>query len=154
MYQHIMVPLDGSKLAECVLPHVESIAGGCNVVKVTLVRAVEPLHLRGGLESRFTPQEREHIDNDSMKVARGYLEQIAQRLQEKGITAQSEVLHGKVADSLLDYAHHNDVDLIIMATHGHSGVSRWMLGSVADRLLRSVAIPVMTVRAHGKIPPM
>ena len=53
MYQHIMVPLDGSELAECVLPHVEAIAGGCSVNQVTLVRVVEPLHLYGGIDSGF-----------------------------------------------------------------------------------------------------
>lgn len=55
MYQHIMVPLDGSELAECVLPHVEAIAQGRDKCKVTLVRVVLPFHLYGGVESRFSP---------------------------------------------------------------------------------------------------
>ena len=53
MYQHIMVPLDGSELAECVLPHLDSIAEGCYVKQISLVYVVEPLHIRGGLDSRL-----------------------------------------------------------------------------------------------------
>ena len=58
MYQHILVPLDGSELAECVLPHVKAISLGCAVVKVTLIRGVAQLHIRGGLESHISPEER------------------------------------------------------------------------------------------------
>lgn len=147
MYRHIMVPLDGSKLAECVLPHVEAIASGCDVGKVTLVRVVEPLHLHGGIESGFSPEERQRLENDSIDVARKYLDQLVQRLKDIGITAQSEVLHGHVIDELTDYADKNGVDLIIIATHGRSGVSRWVWGSIADRILRSAGVPVLMVRA-------
>ncbi|MFC1871529.1 universal stress protein [Chloroflexota bacterium] len=149
MYQNIMVPLDGSELAEFVLPHVAAIAGGCHVAKVSLIRAVAPIQLYGGLESRFNPEEREHIDKDSMNVARDYIEQVGRQLKEKGLYVEFEVLYGNVIDTLVDYANNHDVDLIVMTTHGRSGVSRWFLGSVADRLLRSAAVPVMTVRPPG-----
>jgi len=152
MYQHIMVPLDGSKLAECVLPHLEVIASGCNVKKVTLVRVVEPLHLYGGLESRFNPEEREQLEAITMDDARSYLDQIAKQLKYNGVKVQSEVLYGKVADKLTDYANKSKVDLIIISTHGRSGISRWVWGSVADRILRSTCVPVFIVRAPGSVP--
>lgn len=149
MYQHIMVPLDGSELAECVLPHVEALATGCNVSRVTLVRVVTPLHLYGGAEFGLAPEERQRVEADSMGVARAYLERMVKRLADMGVSAQSEVLFGNIIDSLVDYADKNEVDLIIIATHGRSGVSRWVWGSVADRTLRSASVPVLMVRAPG-----
>ena len=150
MYQHIMVPLDGSELAECVLSHVETIATGCAVTKVTLVRVVSPLHLHGGVESRFSPEERKHLEEDSINVAREYLDKLVKKLKEKGIAAESEVLYGgHVVDELVNYADKNEVDLIVIATHGRSGVSRWVWGSVTDRILRTAPMPVLIVRAPG-----
>ena len=152
MYQHIMVPLDGSELAECVLPHVEAIAGGCSVSRVTLVRVVAPLRLYGGVESRFSPEERQRLEADTIDIARNYLDQLVERLKDNGIVAESEVLRGDAVDKLVDYAASSEVDLIIIATHGRSGVSRWVWGSVADRILRSARVPVLMVRAPGCVP--
>ena len=149
MYQHIMVPLDGSELAECVLPHVETIVKGSNAKKVTLIRVVEPLHLYGGVESGFSLEERERLEEDSINIARGYLDQVAKRLGQKGVTAEPAVLHGKVADELAEYVNKNGVDLVILSTHGRSGISRLVWGSVADRIIRSVGAPVLIVRAPG-----
>ena len=152
MYQHVMVPLDGSELAECVLPHARAIALGCAVAKVTLVRVVEPLHIRGGLETRISPEEKERLEKRSMDLARDYLERVVKSLKETGIAAQSEVLYGHIVDKLIDYADMNEVDLIIISTHGRSGVSRWVWGSVTDRILRAACVPVTMIRAPGCIP--
>ena len=144
-----MVPLDGSELAECVLSHVEAVAVGCKVDKVTLVRVVVPLHLYGGAESGFSHEERQRVETDSMGIARNYLDQMVKRLTDIGLPAQSEVLYGNIIDSLANYADRNEVDLIIMSTHGRSGVSRWVWGNTADRMLRSSTAPVLMVRALG-----
>ncbi len=149
MYQHVMVPLDGSELAECVLPHVEAIATGCNVAKVTLVRVVPPLRLHGGVESTLSPEERKRLEDDSKEIARGYLEEKAQELRDKGVAAETAVLFGEVVHELIDFASAQEADLIITATHGRSGVSRWFLGSIADRTLRASPVPVLMVRAPG-----
>ncbi len=152
MYQRIMVPLDGSELAECVLPHVEAIAKGCNPVEVLLIRAVEPLHLLRGGESGIIPEERKRLEADSMDVARNYLQRIMDQLKNNGLMVKSEVLFGKATEKLVDYAKGNDIGLIIIASHGRSGVSRWVWGSVADRILRGACVPVMIVRAPGCYP--
>jgi nucleotide-binding universal stress UspA family protein len=152
MYQHIMVPLDGSELAECVFPHLEVVARGCNVEKVTLVRVVEPLHLRGGVETHIPPEERQRLDAAAIKVAKSYLDQIVERLKQGGLDVESGVLYGRVVDELADYADKNEVDLIIISTHGHSGISRWVWGNTADRILRAVCAPVFMVRAPGCVP--
>ncbi len=151
MYQHVMAPLDGSELAECVLPHVEAIAAGCSVTAVTLAMVVPPLHMYGGAETRISPEERKHLEEDSVEVATAYLEEKAQLLREKGIPVEVKVLLGNVLDQLVEYINQNNVDLIIIATHGRSGVSRLFLGSVADRLLRQAPVPVLMVRAPGSV---
>ena len=149
MYSSIMVPLDGSELAECVIPHVQAVASGGNVSNVTFVHVIEPLHLYGGLESRFSPEEKKRLEEDSVSIAREYLGKLTKQLEDKGIAVKSEVLYGKVIDQLADYADANRVDLIIIATHGRSGISQLAFGSVADRIIRSTKVPVLLVRAPG-----
>jgi len=145
-----MVPLDGSQLAECVLPHVEAIAQGCRAGKVTLVRVVTPLHLYGGVESRLSPEERHRLESHSLDMARDYLERLAGGLKGRGVTAEAAVLFGAdVAEELVNYAERTQVDLVIIATHGRSGVTRWVWGSMADRILRAMSTPVLMVRAPG-----
>ncbi len=152
MYKKIMVPLDGSDLAECVLPHVEAVAMGCEVKNVIFVRAVEPLHLPSASEWLPSPEERQRIESGHRSDAQDYLTELVGRLKYDGADLQSEVIMGKAAESLADYAEKNGVDLIVIATHGRSGVSRWMWGSVADRILRSACVPVLMVRAPGCVP--
>ena len=152
MYQHILVPLDGSELAECVIPHVKAISVGCAVVRVTLIRGVGPLHIRGGLETHISAEERERIERLATESAREYLEKVAAQLKSEGIPADVEIVHGDVVNTLIEYANKNGVDLIILATHGRGGISRWVWGSVTDRILRSSCTPVTMIRAPGCIP--
>ncbi|MFC2059293.1 universal stress protein [Chloroflexota bacterium] len=159
MYQKILVPLDGSALAECVLPHVEFVAKGCNAPNVVFMRVVEPAPLLLGnftdyVES-FTDAEAEQtqkrMDSARRATAQEYLNELLTRTSYDGAKLESEVISGKAADSIAEYAEKNDIDLIIVATHGRSGMSRWVLGSVADRVLRSSCVPVLMVRAPGCI---
>jgi nucleotide-binding universal stress UspA family protein len=154
MYKKIMVPLDGSELAECVFPHLETIVKGCQSPQVILVRTVEPLAVPYGKEvAHFTSLEEVKAFETHQKAdAEKYLKEVIARLKKKGINARAEVVYGKAGESLGDYATQNKVDLVIMATHGRSGVSRWVWGSVADRLLRSLCVPVLMVRAPGCAP--
>ncbi|MBI2861037.1 MAG: universal stress protein [Chloroflexi bacterium] len=152
MYNHIMVPLDGSELAECVLPHVDSVAGGCALGKVTLIRVVSPFHLYGSIEHRISPEERHRLDERGLAVAREYLEEKARSLQRVSVPVECVVRLGEVVHELTNFAGTQGVDLIIISTHGRSGVSRWVWGSVADRILRSACVPVLMVRAPGCFP--
>ena len=157
MYKKILVPLDGSELAECVLPHVESIAKGCGVKTVTFVRVAEPIHMPfiGGddEETTFNTEDWKRLESESKAAAEKYLNQLMNRVKYDGIDFQAEVLGGgRAADIIADYATKGEVDLIIIATHGRSGISRWILGSVADRVLRSACVPVLMVRAPGCVP--
>jgi nucleotide-binding universal stress UspA family protein len=150
MYQKILVPLDGSELAECVLPHVESIAKGGGVQNVVFLRVVEPFHMHGGFyDPAFSTEDIKRIDSEDIADAENYLKKLVNQTRYGGVNVQSKVITGKTADAIVEYATKNKVDLIIMATHGRSGVSRWVWGSVADRVLRSACVPVLMVRAPG-----
>ena len=154
MYKKIMVPLDGSKLAECVFPHLETIVKGCKSAEVIIVQAVEPLSVPYGREvAKFTSLEQlKAFETHQKTEAEKYLKETLARLRKTGVNAKADVIYGKASEALSDYATKNNIDLVIIATHGRSGVSRWVWGSVADRLVHSVSVPVLMVRAPGFAP--
>jgi nucleotide-binding universal stress UspA family protein len=81
--------------------------------------------------------------------AKDYPNQIVNRLKHEGTALHSKVLVGRVTESHIDYAEKNDIDLILIATHGRSGVTRWVRGSVADKFLHFANVPVLMARAPG-----
>ena len=160
MYQKIMVPLDGSKLAECVLPHVEEIAKGCGTEEIILVSVTERIVAYAPVTELSQPAgplpPPEPLANKvpvtlgkKQGQAERYLNRIAKRLQQKGIKVRTEVLLGNPAEEITSFGEHNSVELILMASHGRSGISRWTHGSVADRVFRASCVPVLMVRAPG-----
>ena len=153
MYQRILVPLDGSELAECVLPHVEAVAKGCGVREVIFIRVVEPFERTGGFsEVTYSEEDIKRINAEKKDAAGSYLSRIVDQVKYDSVNLKSEALTGKAAECIAEYATKNEVDLIVIATHGRSGISRWVWGSVADRLLRSACVPVLMVRAPGCVP--
>ncbi len=160
MYQKILVPLDGSELAECVFPHVESIVKGCQVPEVVFIRVVEPVSLPQGTitdggtiyTEADAAKARESSDAMNKADAENYLSDIASRFQYGNARNQTVVLTGKAAETIADYAEKNDIDLIIIATHGRSGISRWVWGGSADKILRSACVPLLMIRAPGCVP--
>jgi nucleotide-binding universal stress UspA family protein len=151
MYQHIMVPLDGSELAECVLSHVEMLAKGYNIPKITLIRVVTPLKLYsgldyGGFEASLSGNQIQQLEDENIKIATEYLAKQVSRLTAQGINTEAKVVFGLVSVELTEFAEKNKVDLIIIATHGRSGITRWVWGSVADKILKTSKVPVLMVR--------
>ena len=151
MYKRILVPLDGSELAECVFPHMEAIAGGCSVPEVVFLRVVEPFTMPTGGEAVISAEMASQLEEQANDEAKTYLERVKGRLK-IGSAIKTAMLHGRAAETIADYAAKNEIDLIIIATHGRSGVSRWLLGSVADRVVRSTCVPVLMVLAPGCVP--
>ena len=150
MYQKVVVPLDGSQLSECSLGHLEAIAMGCNIPEVVLLRVVEP----------FTDYELGPLvdvggeavikrENERKDEAAGYISKLVEKLNKKGVSAKGEVILGRADEAILDYGKKNKVDLIIMSTHGRSGISRFAYGSVADRVARHSVVPVLLVTPAG-----
>lgn len=142
MINHILVPLDGSTLAECVLPHVSAIAPVTNA-RVTLVHVMEPLQESGG--PAVDPVEWHLRKQNSDK----YLEQVAGRLNDLGILGvEGMILEGNPANSVVDFARNNNVDLIILSTHGQSGLSGWNVSSVVQKILLRSYKSILLVRAY------
>jgi len=169
MYKKILVPLDGSKLAECALPHVEELVKGCDTEEVILVSVTErvqgyrpiegssePVVGSGGgwMGSSQTSVQRlvPEAFGKKEKQAQTYLDRIAKGMAAKGINVSTEVLLWKPAEAIVGYAKQFGCDLIVMASHGRSGPSRWAHGSVADKVLRGSCIPVLIIKAPGCVP--
>jgi nucleotide-binding universal stress UspA family protein len=148
MYKKILVPLDGSELSEHALEHLRAIAGGPKALKVVLLRIVEPvvIPLAGGQYAvKQALETREQADTD----AKNYLNKLAGQLEEEGMSVKTVITHGMPADDILNYATKNKVGLIIMSTHGRSGISRWLFGSVAEKVIRHSTVPVLVSPPHG-----
>lgn len=127
--QQILVPLDGSLEAECVLPYLRDLAPRFNAKVYILGVGI-------GQKTRRVN-----------RLLEDYIAKITEELSEQGIKAEEAVLYGKAAESILDFAQSKKVDLITMATHGLSGMTRWWLGSVAEKVVSAASTPIMLVQA-------
>ena len=140
MIRTILVPLDGSERAESVLPYVEQIAGRAGANLLLLTAVYRP--------SAWGESPMREDLADETAEARTYLESEADRLKAKGLNVKTTIAYQREADSILSAAADEDVDLIAMSTHGRSGISRWILGSVADKVLHATHRPLLLVRAR------
>jgi nucleotide-binding universal stress UspA family protein len=158
MYNRILGPLDGSKLSECSLEHIKSIATGCHVSEVILLMVLEPVV--PPFSETATKQAIEEMakrwreaEKQSKQKVESYLAKVADSLKKEGVAVQTVAAPAKTGQSaaeiILDFADNNNVDLIIMSTHGRSGVSRWAFGSVTDRVVRHAKSPVLTISPPG-----
>lgn len=152
MYTRILVPLDGSEMAECVIPYVKWFIKVSHINEIVLLRVVKPFRMRRGLEAQVIPEDREHIEQDAVKLAEEYLEKLAGQFKEKDVGITPVVIVGKPAKTIAEHVSKRDVDLIIMATHGFSGIHRWVRGSVADEILHAALVPVFLVRPQDRPP--
>jgi len=147
----MLVPLDGSGLAELVLPHVTALAKQPNAktLKITLLMACEPLSIPAFATPEFLANwgdmAAKHMAK-SRNSAKKYLTRIEKQLNSADLTVSSEVLEGQAAEEIVNYAAKNSSSLIVMATHGRSGLSRWAYGSVAEKVLLAASSPILLVR--------
>jgi len=134
-------------------PHLENLAKGCQVENISLVRVVEPVSpMVMGEYGGLSAKQIERIESELTSEAETYLQQRAQELKFNGVKTEWKVLSGMTAEAIAQHAVQAGADLIVISTHGRSGVSRWVWGSVADRVLRSSCVPVLMVRAPGCVP--
>ena len=148
MYSKILAPLDGSDLSECTLEHVTEIARKCTIPEVVFLLVIEPAH-NAYWFVQGDPDLQVKMENAQKQTAENYISKIVNTAKNAGLEAKGIVLHGNPADTILNYAQENGVDLIVMSTHGRSGVTRFALGSVTDKVVRTAAVPVMTVSPKG-----
>ena len=152
MYTKILVPLDGSELAETVLPYVKWFTEVSDVDEIVFLRVVEPVRMAGGLEAQVMPEDKKLIEQDAAVLAREYLDKIAAKFKGGRAKVKPMVNVGKPSTTIADYVSKSDVDLIIMATHGYSGVHRWVRGSVADEIIQAAKAPVFLVTPKDRPP--
>ncbi len=144
--RQILAPLDGSELAEQALPHALALAKENNA-SILLVQAILPLEELVLYMPLGAPEFLSDISIEELKQqAEKYLRQVQARLQEEGVTSEIVVVEGRPADVIIDVAEREGVGLIVMSTHGRSGLGRWVFGSVADKVLHSASRPLLLVR--------
>lgn len=145
MYRHILVPLDGSALAEQVLPHVHALAANEGTTKITLLRAVPPIFTTSVDYSGMLATTTEAITQMEQE-ALDYLQHIAKQFQSEGYEVHTEISSLPPAEAIIEYAENHNVDLIVIATHGRSGLSRWVFGSVTQKVVQVAPTPVLVIR--------
>jgi nucleotide-binding universal stress UspA family protein len=151
LIKRILVPLDGSKVAEQIVPHAEELARGMGA-ELILFQAYESFLgvISGEAMVTMSAEEIKEANKHREEDAKAYLRTIAGTLREMGLTVSEVVVPGDPADVILSYAESNAVDIISMSTHGLSGLKRWVFGSVTDKVLHAGDMPVLVVRAAGQ----
>lgn len=149
MYKKILVPLDGSELAECVLSHVKNLSSPNELPEIILFRVCEPPVILADFPAILQEDWDDHVKKETEHMNQQcslYLNVVEQKLKQSGLSVTTQTALGRPAEQIIEYAEKNKVDVILMATHGRSGISRWAYGSVADKVLRSSPVPVMVIR--------
>ncbi len=129
-YKRLLVALDGSELSERAIPYAQAISKtrGSEVILFTVsIASVEQLD----------------------RPMKAYLELKAKELQSQGIKASSAIAYGNVADEIIGFADKNNIDLIIISTHSYSGIKRWVLGSVARKVLYGTSVQVLLIKSNA-----
>ncbi len=140
--QTVLVPLDGSAVAEAALPMAEEVLRDNSDATLVLMRATSVMAL-----PVIDPVEAEVA---AVREAEAYLEKVAARMRERGIRqVVTSVWYGSAATSIVEAARARKADLIVMCTHGRSGIGRLVLGSVAESVVRGTSTPILLVRAPG-----
>jgi len=144
VYKRILVPLDGSKLSEMALTHAGILAKGLDA-EVVLLGVVEFLdHDLGDIPIEYAASA------EALDEWRHYLEHAASSLRRANVSVTTFAISGRVADAIIDFADKNKIDLIVMSAHGHSAAFRWLMGSVADKVMHGAHVPVLLIREHKK----
>lgn len=157
MYNKLLAPLDGSSLAECTIEHVKEIAKGCStpeVIFLFVVDVAKNTYWASDLNTGELIQQQEDVNR---ATAEEYASKIVAKAKQDGLMAKGVVIEGMAADGIINYAEKNGIDLIVMSTHGRSGLTRFAIGSVTDKVIRTVTVPVLVVTpeeckvAKGKV---
>src|SRR5258708_23107845 len=145
MLDPILVPLDGSLLAECVLPHVVALARAFEA-RVTLLRVLSQDHATESVQS---------VDPLNWQIgkaeARLYLERIQAQLQKAAVQTQTATTEGLAAECITGFTRSEGMNLIILSTHGASGLNKWGISSVVQKVVISAPTSVLIVRAHQPV---
>jgi len=154
MYKKVLVPLDGSAFSECTLPHITAMVKEGHVGEIILFSVAEmkiPLNYYavddGGFIQSFDFQA---FWNSEIDKSQKYLAGVKSKLNSEGIKAETVLMKGYTpAQTIIEFSNEKGVDLIVIATHGYTGMKRLMLGSVAFRVLHESQVPVLLIRPES-----
>jgi nucleotide-binding universal stress UspA family protein len=141
IFKRILLPLDGSRLAEQAIPYAVAQAGSFGA-ELILCSVFEPLWATSGVSRAIL----EPVERRINALAREYLEGVAAGIQEQNISVQVATTQGHPHHEIVRFAEANQVDLVVICTRGHSGFNRRLMGAVADRVMRGASAPVLLVR--------
>jgi nucleotide-binding universal stress UspA family protein len=145
MFNHILVPLDGSLLADCVLPHVAAMASANNA-KVTLLRVLEEQIKKDAgqsIDALTWHMEEAQAKNELRATANDLLQVLKD--------VDFEVIYGQPANAIISFAKNNNVEMIILSSHGKSGLSEWNVSSVVLKVIQRAMLPITVIRAYNPI---
>lgn len=145
MYRTILVPLDGSKRAEAILPHLEELARRYEA-RLIFLQVIEPGLLVGSPEI-VDMRQYEAVFGEKSKQAKIYLDGVKGEFREKGIEAHTLTAQGPVVEAIINAAQRENADLIAIASHGRSGISRFFYGSIAAGVLHRIDRPLLLIRS-------
>jgi len=146
MFSHLLVPLDGSTLAECTLPHIAALARD-HTAKISLLRVLDPTH------ASTQPRPVDPFDWQIRKVeAETYLRSVSGRLEAIGLQAEAHLVEGRAAETVIEFAAEQQVDCILLSSHGQSGISGWNVSSVVQKIILRANRSVLIVRAYDTNP--
>jgi len=142
VYTRILVPLDGSEAAESALAHAAQMADIFDA-EIILLRAA----FLDAMPPEMPDLELDDVRRALLDECDAYLRNVAHALQGGGRRVRTEIRWNKAAEAIIDYAVAQEVSVVVMATHGQSGPERWPMGSIAEKVLRSMQTPVLLIRA-------
>ena len=158
MLKNILLPLDGSKISECAIDYAKDIAvhrEGSQITIMTVFEepALETYYLTSETQAKAKAKEWENAKKQRTEQANQYLVRVNDIFAKAGVAVKTVAIEAKthqgVAEIILDFAEKNKMQLIIMSTHGRSGISRWAMGSVADRVVNHSKTPVLIITPAG-----
>lgn len=146
MYNNILVPMDGSQRAEAILPHVENLARRFQAKVIFLIVEEPPLLL--GYDEVIDMSRYQKDRDQKKKQTEAYLASLQKAFQQKGVRAKALYGHGPVVNAIIDTAQRENAELIAMASHGRSGLSRTFYGSIAAGVLQRIDRPLLLIRSR------
>jgi nucleotide-binding universal stress UspA family protein len=150
VYKTILLPLDSSELSELSLEHIKNVVTTANKSEIILFMVLERISFFAHTSYPTLGKDTMlSIEKQSQNQAQDYVSKVAGKLNQQGLNARGVVVWGLPADEILKYIKENKIDLVIMTTHGRSGIRRWAFGSVAEKVIRYSTAPVLIVPPLG-----
>ncbi len=142
LYKNILLPTDFSKGSEEAYEHAKDIAKSMGA-KVHLLHVIQPVVYPTGIE--LAHESLINLESDLEKIGEENLNKVSERLKTVGVESKNTILMGKPSEQIMEYVNKYNIDLVVIATHGSSGIERFLFGSTTEKVIRKVQCPVLVV---------